>query len=317
MAIATGTAMLAAAGIGAASGLIQQAFGSSSQSSSSTSDTNRKSWMADMMEPLITSFINSGGAQIYYQDKTVAELTAAQREALDYFESDQGINTGKNIMGMGRNIAQQGAALMKDVLSGDYGNLNKAGFYQNVNELMSFQQQYIDDAVKSSTDEILVGYGSDAAQYAESNLSSAYTSGAANAETAMAVGATQSIESTIAEINAQALNRSMSMAANGMSAELGLMTNAARGAINYGTNVIGAGAKTVSKARSNMFNAGLFEQYYNQQVSDVNRENRMMTNNLGLMEMILTGNMVSPWSNLETDTHTETETKSSSSSGLF
>jgi len=301
---------------GGASALMGGLMGGGGGSSTSDSTTTKKSWLVDNTDfEQKAQYYLDNGVPIYWQNQQIAGLTPAEQEALDFLTSGQGINTGKQVAGWGANAIGQSIALEKALLSGDT-KINKENFINGVQGIMGGAQSYIDQSTKAATDKILVGYGENAAQFAESNLSGAYTSGAVNGQTAMAVGAGESIESTIAQMNAQALRGAIGLEANGMSAVGRAYGNAINMGLGLGEGAIGTGMQMIGKGTSNMMEGGLFEQYMNQQQMNNDWRNSMYTHNIPTIADLMGFNIAAGTANIDTTTHTHTKS-SSSGGGLF
>lgn len=316
MGLSIGTGMAISAGISAVGGLLGGAMGGGGGSTTSDSTNHQYSWMAQYVNPIIEDYINSGGSQIDWINQQVAGLTPGEQEALNYMSSGAMQKNGQALAGKGASLAKGGMQAYYDLLTGGT-RYNKANFISDVQSGMGLAQQYIDQATKSATDSILVDYGNDAAQNTtNSMIGGTYTSGMANSQTAMAVGADESIESTAANINANALRDVTRGVSNAFGTGINLYTNGARGALNTGEKMAQAGGKMTSQGWQNEMNAGLFEQYYNQQVMNNNRYNGMMSGNMGIIDAMISSKMILPYMNDDRTSQTHTES-STSGGGLF
>lgn len=318
MAMEIGGWALASLGAGellSGKGLLGGAMFGGGGSSSTTSDstTTKQSWEDDWLEPIVQQY-GENGVPIYWQNKNVAQLTPAEQEALNIMTSGQGINYGKNIAGKGYSIIGNSIAAEKALLSGDT-RINKANFINDVKGIMSGSQTYIDNATQAATDKIFANYGNDSAQLAESTAGGAYTSGAANAHSALAVSADESVESTIAQIQAGALRGAIGLTANGMSAYGRAYGNAVKGGLGLGEKAFATGGSMINSGINSMMKGGLFEQYMNQVNEDNNWRNSMYSHNLPVISSLLGLDIAGGFANIDTTTNTHTESSSSSSSG--
>lgn len=306
MAMSMGTAAIIAGG-----GLLGGALGRNSGGSVSSNSTNHSySWMSEMMEPIITDYVNNGGTNINWVNQGLAGLTPAEQEALDYMTSGTMQANGQKAFGWGQNAAAKGIGMYSDLLHGD-SYFNKANYMSDIGSVYHSADDFIANQTKNATDQIMVDYGNTSANIEQQamGMSSAYTSGAANAHSAAAISADNSIESAAAQISANVLGASTGLVTNAYGTGINLYTNGAQGAIGLGEQAMKSGANAVSKGWHNEMNAGLFEQYMNQQMMNNDRYNQMMSGNMGTINQMITAKMLLPWMNMDRTSETHTESK--------
>ncbi|MBZ7392383.1 hypothetical protein FMJ22_13360 [Klebsiella michiganensis] len=281
-------------------------FGGSS-SSSSTSHTT--SWLADQIEPIVSSFI-SGYTGINYTDSTVAGITAAERSALDRAEGGGAINAGNAIAGAGANIIDQVLGEMSGLLEGNGKTQfmsGVTGIYNKAGDFMDAQNSAIQDSVYSQM-------GQQFGQSAQSNMASTSVSGSSAAQSAtnsiLASGANSMVQQE-SDLAMQILKGSVGLTTDAMGSEVSMLNTL----LKEGGNIFGAGTKMSAAGEKNQMNAGLFDQWFNQQVANNNRKNEMMNDNIGLLDFSLLMQEVLPTANIDTTTKTNS-TMSSGSSGM-
>ncbi|WP_410750667.1 hypothetical protein [Citrobacter sp. U14242] len=113
------------------------------------------------------------------------------------------------------------------------------------------------------------------------------------------------------------------LAAKILSGSIGLTTGAMRGEVGLLDQLMGAGgsifqtgAKIASSGEKNQFNAGLFEQWFNQQTANNNRKNGMINNNMDLIDFSVLMQEILPAAGIDTTTNT-TSTSKQSGGGLL
>lgn len=282
-------------------------------SSSSTSDTHSWTWNSSQIENMMNNF----DSDIYYENKTIDPMNTTLRNALNYAESGNAINTANNVIGWGKkgfgsmiNRLQKEAAVTPE----QYWAALEGGaqhIYQGMSGYMSQQNQAIEDQAYSEA-------GQNLAQNTTSNMASggAYTSGAAMEHNSIAASTGNSIASQEAALSTDVMNEA-----------LGISSNIARGytkgynsltseGLNIAGNAMSAGANMKGKATKNMWNAGLVDQLASQLNTNNNRRNRMINGNLPLAEEMFWLSAELSTAGVDTNTHTETKT-SGGSGGWF
>ncbi|WP_370429526.1 hypothetical protein [Klebsiella aerogenes] len=314
------TAMMVAGGAALGRSLGRGAVGNS-RSSSSTHDstTHKESWLAPTVEPIITDLLN-GGMDVNYINQQIAGLTPAEQAALSYFGSGAGIQTGQNVSKWGAGMVNSGVGLYKDLLSGNTG-VNKdafksdvLGLYNGAGDFMNTQNAAIEQQASVNIANNLAG---NAESFNNTNNGVSGSSMQNNANMAVMQQGMNSAAQREADISNMVMKGAVGLTANGMAMQAGLIANGAKGAIGLGQNAFTQGLKMSSTAAANQFKSGLFQQYYNQEVINNNRQNGMINSNLPLMETLMALNTASGWSNIDTTTTSHSESSSKSKSGLF
>lgn len=312
MAIAGGSALGSALGKGAVG---------NSRSSSGTRDstTNKKSWLAPTVEPIITDLLN-GGMDVNYINQGIAGLTPAEQQALEYFGSGAGIQTGQNIAKWGGGMINSGVGLYKGLLDGSSG-INKANFMKNVQGLysgagdyMNTQNAFIEQQATTNIANTLAG---NAESFNNTNSGVSGSSMQNNANMATMQAGMSNAAQREADVSNMVMKNAIGLTASGMSAKANAITGGAKGAIGLGGNAFSSGVGMAGKAASNQFKSGLFQQYFNQENINNDRRNGMVNTNLSLMETLMALNTASGWSNIDTTTTSHSSSSSSSKSGLF
>ncbi|MBF4178901.1 hypothetical protein [Lelliottia nimipressuralis] len=306
-----GIALIAAGLVGMTSGGGMGLLGGGG-SASSTSTSTTTSWLSEMLEPIVTDFINGTGSQgINYTDSVIADMTPAEKAALDAYGNGDTIAMGKNIAGAGAGLVSDSISEIQDLLHGgaktQFSNGVK-GIYGDLSGFMDNQNAAIESDVYS---EMGAAFG----QTAQSNMASTSVSGSSAAQNAtnsvLASGANEMVNRE-AKVSQDALRGAVGITGNALSGELGLIDQL----MKEGGNIFGTGTKMASKGQSNQFKAGIFEQYYNQEVINNNRKNDMINNNMGWLNMAALASEVLPFADIDTTT-TGTSTSTQSGGGLF
>ena len=110
------------------------------------------------------------------------------------------------------------------------------------------------------------------------------------------------------------IQQNADMQAAVMSGAIGMTGNALSGGVDMlqdmigmGGDIFNAGAGMASQGMKNQFNAGLYEQWYNQQVLDNNRKNDMTNANMEWLNMAALLSVTLPTAGLDTTTKGESE----------
>lgn len=297
-----GAALIAAGlvGMGSSMGLLG---GSGSASSSSTSHTT--SWLDQYVEPIVENFI-SDYSGINYENSTVAGLTPAEQAALERAGSGSVIDNGAS-------IAQGGASLVDEALNSIQGLLNgnaKTQFMSGVSGLYNSASGFMEGQDNAIENDVYSSMGAAFGQSAQSNMASTAVSGSSAAEYAtssiLSSGANEMIqrESQLAE---SILKGAVGLTGGAISGEVGLLDQL----MGAGGSIFQEGAKMAASGEKNQFNAGLFEQWFNQQVDNNNRKNDMINNNMPLINFAVLMEEVLPTAGIDTTTTTNSKTKQS------
>ncbi|WP_260863377.1 hypothetical protein [Citrobacter sp. Marseille-Q6884] len=274
-------------------------------SSTSTSTSHTTSWLADALEPMVTDFINSYSG-INYENSIVSGLTPAEQEALERAGSGKAIDAGTS-------IAKGGASLVEEALSGIEGLLHGngktqfmsgvTGLYNGASDFMAGQDSAIEQSVYSEM-------GQQFGQSAQSNMASTSVSGSSAEQ-----NATNSILASGANSMVQ---QESNLAAKILSGSIGLTTGAMKGGVGLldqlmsaGGSIFQTGAKMASSGEKNQFNAGIFEQWFNQQTANNNRKNDMINNNMDLIDFSVLMQEILPTAGIDTTTDTTSKTNGS------
>ena len=284
-------------------------FGGSSGSSTSTT-SHTTSWLDGLIEPIVTEFIQ-GNPTIDYEDSTVAGITPAEQAALDAYGSGTAITTGKNIAGFGGGLVSDSISEIQQLLEGNaktqFTN-GVSGIYDALGGFMNQQDAAIESDVYSEM-------GATFGQTAQNNMASTSVSGSSAAENAtnsvLASGANEMVQRE-AQVSQSALEGAIGLTGNAISGELNLIDQLMR----EGGSIFQTGAKIAGKGQANQFKAGLFEQYYNQEIANNNRKNDMINNNMEWLDMAAMLDIALPTAGIDTTT-TGTSTTKSKSSGLL
>ncbi|MBF4180587.1 hypothetical protein [Lelliottia nimipressuralis] len=282
--------------------------GNGSANSSSTSHTT--SWMADTLEPMINNFINSYSG-INYENSVVAGLTPAEQAALDRAGSGKAIDTGTN-------IAKGGASLLEEAIGGIQGLLHGGGktqFMSGVSGLFNSASGFMDAQDSAIQDSVYSQMGSEFGQSAQSNMASTSVAGSSAAENAtnsiLASGANSMVQQE-SDLAMQILKGSVGLTSQGINGEVGLLDQL----MGAGGSIAQAGGKMAENGEKNQMNAGLFEQWFNQQTDNNNRKNDMINNNMDLINFAALMQEVLPAAGIDTTTTTDSS-QHSSGGGLW
>lgn len=281
--------------------------GGSSASGSSTSHTT--SWLDQYVEPIVENYINDYKG-FNYENSVVAGLTPAEQSALERAGSGAAITTGQNIAKGGASLIEQAVGSIQGLLEGNGKTQfmsGVTGLYNGASDFMASQDSAIQDSVYSQM-------GAEFGQSAQSNMASTSVSGSSAAESAtnsiLASGANSMIQQE-SDLAMQILKGSVGLTSGAISGEVGLLDQL----MSAGGAIAKAGGTMAANGEKNQFNAGIFEQWFNQQVDNNNRRNDMINNNMSAINFALLMDEVLPTAGI--DTTTNTESHSSSSRGGF
>lgn len=279
-------------------------------SASSSSTSSNTSWLADTLEPMINEFI-SGYSGVDYENSNVAGLTPAEQAALNRAGSGAAINTGTG-------IAKGGAGLVEEALSSIQGLLHGGGksqFMSGVTNTFNAASGFMDTQNNAIEQNVYSQMGQQFGQSAQSHMSSTAVSGSSAAESAtnsiLASGANSMVQQE-SDLAAQILSGSIGLTTGAMHSEVGLLDEL----MGAGSQIFGTGTKMAASGEKNQMNAGLFEQWFNQQVDNNNRKNDMINGNMGLINFSVLMQEVLPTAGIDT-TSTTNSTSSQSGGGLF
>lgn len=281
--------------------------GGSSASGSSTSHTT--SWLDQYVEPIVENYINDYKG-FNYENSVVEGLTPAEQAALERAGSGAAITTGQNIAKGGASLIEQAVGSIQGLLEGNGKTQfmsGVTGLYNGASDFMASQDSAIQDSVYSQM-------GNEFGQSAQSNMASTSVAGSSAAESAtnsiLASGANSMIQQE-SDLAMQILKGSVGLTSGAISGEVGLLDQL----MSAGGAIAKAGGTMAANGEKNQFNAGIFEQWFNQQVDNNNRRNDMINNNMSAINFALLMDEVLPTAGI--DTTTNTESHSSSSRGGF
>lgn len=281
--------------------------GGSSASGSSTSHTT--SWLDQYVEPIVENYINDYKG-FNYENSVVAGLTPAEQAALERAGSGEAITAGQNIAKGGASLIEQAVGSIQGLLEGNGKTQfmsGVTGLYNGASDFMASQDSAIQDSVYSQM-------GTEFGQSAQSNMASTSVAGSSAAESAtnsiLASGANSMIQQE-SDLAMQILKGSVGLTSGAISGEVGLLDQL----MSAGGAIAKAGGTMAANGEKNQFNAGIFEQWFNQQVDNNNRRNDMINNNMSAINFALLMDEVLPTAGI--DTTTNTESHSSSSRGGF
>ncbi|MGK3630380.1 hypothetical protein ACSLOU_00535 [Enterobacter cloacae] len=282
--------------------------GGGSSSTSTTSHTT--SWLDGLIEPIVTDFIN-GNPTIDYEDSVIAGITPAEQAALDAYGSGKSIDTGKNIAGFGGGLVSDSVAEIEALLNGGA----KTQFANGVNGIYDALGGFMDNQNAAIESDVYSEMGAAFGTTAQSTMSNSAVAGSSAAQNAtnsvLASGANEMVQRE-ANVSQSALEAAIGLTGNAMSGELSLIDQLMR----EGGNIFQTGAKIAGKGQANQFKAGIFEQYYNQEVANNNRKNDMINNNMQWLDMAALLDIALPTAGIDTTT-TGTSSTKSKSSGLL
>ncbi|EAS9012752.1 hypothetical protein LO364_000404 [Salmonella enterica] len=245
-----------------------------------------------------------------YENSVVAGLTPAEQAALERAGSGEAITAGQNIAKGGASLIEQAVGSIQGLLEGNGKTQfmsGVTGLYNGASDFMASQDSAIQDSVYSQM-------GTEFGQSAQSNMASTSVAGSSAAESAtnsiLASGANSMIQQE-SDLAMQILKGSVGLTSGAISGEVGLLDQL----MSAGGAIAKAGGTMAANGEKNQFNAGIFEQWFNQQVDNNNRRNDMINNNMSAINFALLMDEVLPTAGI--DTTTNTESHSSSSRGGF
>lgn len=283
-------------------------FGGGS-STSSTSHTT--SWLADTLEPIINDFVG-GNDGINYSDSQVAGLTPAQLAAL-------GKLGGGVSIGIGQDIAGKGAGMVSDSLSG-LNNLLHGGaidqMKKGVTGIYGAADGFINNQNKAIQDSVYGEMAGNFGNVAQSNMAStsvAGSSAAQNAQAGVLASGANKMTQMEANVSNSVLKSAIGLTGGAIGAEAGMLKSMA----GAGGSIFNTGVNMAGKGISNQFKAGLFEQYFNQQVLNNNHKNDMINNNMDWINMSMLLSTLLPAAGLDTTTTSKGKTSGGGKGGLL
>lgn len=282
--------------------------GGGSSSTSTTSHTT--SWLDGLIEPIVSDFI-SGNPTIDYEDSVISGITPAEQAALDAYGSGAAITTGKNIAGFGGGLVSDSVAEIESLLNGGAKSQFTSGVTSVYDALGGFMDSQ-DAAIESDVYSEMGSTFGQTAQNTMSNSSVAGSSAAQNAQASVLASGANEMVQRESEVSQNALEGAIGLTGNAMSGELNLIDQLMR----EGGSIFQTGANIAGKGQANQFKAGLFEQYYNQEVANNNRKNDMINNNMEWLDMAALLDIALPTAGIDTTT-TGSSTTKSKSSGLL
>lgn len=283
-------------------------LGMDSSGSSSSSSTNT-SWLYEYLSPVIIDFIESNPG-IDYKESVIAEMPPAMQKALEMYGSGAAIDAGKSLVGAGGAIMSDSISWMQNMMDGG----TKSAFTSGVSGIMSAMNPFMESQTAAIQDDVYASMGEAFGSGAQSTMSNSAVTNSSNAEATtnsiMASGA-NTMTQMIAKMQTDVLGGAIGLTTDALSAAAGLNKNL----LNTGGGIVKAGGDMITDGTKNMFNAGLFEMYYNQSVLDNNRKNDMINSNMDWIDMAALLAVTMPAAGLKTES--ESESSSSSDSGWF
>jgi hypothetical protein len=277
-------------------GLTNFRIGGGGSSASTSTSSNTSSWLSGLIEPIVTDFVN-GNPTIDYIDSNVAGMTPAEQAALAAYGGGGSIDAGKQIAGAGAGLVSDSVSAIQGLLNGGAVNQFKggvSGLYNSAGGFLDEQNAAIQDSVYSQM-------GSQFGQTAQSNMASTSVAGSSAAQNAtnsvLASGANSMVQQEAA-LSQKVLGASVGITGKAMGGEVGLINEL----LGTGGSLAKAGAGMAAKGTANQFKAGLFEQYFNQQVDNNNRKNAMVNGNMDWINMAALLNVVLPTAGIDTTT---------------
>lgn len=282
-------------------------FGGGGGNSTTTSHT--ESWIADQIEPIVTSFI-SNWSGINYENSVVEGLTPAEQEALQRYGSGASINAGMNIAQKGGSLVEEAVSSIENLLHGG----GKTQFMSGVTSLYNGADSFINQQDSAIQDSVYSEMGQTFGQTAQNNMASTSVAGSSAAQNAtnsvLASGANEMTQ-RMADVSESVLKGAVGLTTNAMHSEVSLIDQL----MSEGGDIFNTGMKITGKGASNQFKAGIFEQWYNQEVANNNRKNDMINNNMDLLDMGALLEMVLPTAGIDTTTTSTVKQASSGGKG--
>lgn len=275
---------------------IKAGGGGASAATSSTSHTT--SWLSGLIEPIITDFVNGAGSEgISYTDSTVAGITPAEQAALDAFGSGAGITAGKTIAGAGGSLISSSIMEIENLLHGGA----KQEFTQGVTNIYGGLDDWMNGQDAAIQSDVYSEMGQAFGQSAQSNMAStsvAGSSAALNAQNSILASGANEMVQRESRVSDQALKGAIGMTGDALSGQLGLIDQL----MKEGHSIFNTGTQMAGKAQANQFKAGVFEQYYNQEVTNNDRKNKMINDNMGWLDFAALMAEVLPTAGIDTTT---------------
>ncbi|TKV08260.1 hypothetical protein FDX19_15595 [Citrobacter sp. wls619] len=282
--------------------------GNGSSTSSSTSHTT--SWLADALEPIVNDFISSYSG-INYENSVVSGLTPAEQAALERAGSGKAIDTGTSIAKGGASLVDEALGEIQGLLEGNGKTQfmsGVTGLYNGASDFMDTQDSAIEDSVYSEM-------GAEFGNTAQSTMASTAVSGSSSADSARNAVLSSGANSMVtqeSDLAMKILKGSVGLTTGAMSGEVGLLDQL----LSAGGSIFQTGTKMAASGEKNQFNAGLFEQWFNQQTANNNRKNDMINNNMDLIDFSVLMQEILPAAGIDTTTDT-TSTTNGTGGGLW
>lgn len=284
-------------------------FGNSKDSSGSSNSTSHtSSWLAPTVEPIVNQFI-SGYDGVDYENSVVANMSPAEQAALKRAGGGQSIDAGVNIAKGGASLIEQAVSGIQDLLHGGA----RSQFMGGVTGLYNSADGFINNQDAAIQDDVYSEMGSTFGQTAQSNMASTSVAGSSAAENAtgsvLSSGANEMVQ-RMADVSNGVLKGAIGLTGDAMHGEIGLLDQL----LGAGGSIAGAGAHMAASGLKNQFGAGVFEQWFNQQVDNNNRKNDMINGNSDLIDFAVLMQEIAPAAGLDTTT-TGSSTRNSSMDG--
>ncbi|MCP2003500.1 UNVERIFIED_ORG: hypothetical protein J2Y78_002040 [Buttiauxella agrestis ATCC 33320] len=284
-------------------------FKGSSKDSTNSSSSTSESWLFEYLSPVMIDFIESNPG-IDYIESGVADLTDAQKQALDAYKSGASIDAGKSIMQGGAGLVSDSIANMQRMLGGG----TKAAFTNGVSGIMGAMAPAMENQAAAIQDDVYADMAGAFGGAAQSTMSNTAVTNSSNAEmttnAVMASGA-NAMTQGIAEMQAGVLSSAIGLTTDALSTYAGINSDL----LGVGGDMFKAGGGMVSSGTKNMFNAGLFEQMFNQENINNDRKNDMINGNMEWIDMAALMAVTMPGAGLKTESSSESSV--SSDTGWF
>lgn len=284
-------------------------IGGSGTGNSTNTSSNTSSWLSGILEPIVSDFIG-GNDGIDYVDSSVAGLTPAQQAALGKLGSGQSITAGTNIAKGGMSLIQEQVGRIEGLLNGGA----KSQFVGGVKGLYGAADEFINSQNEAIQSSVYSEMGNNFGSAAQSNMAStsvAGSSAAQNATNSVIASGANKMTQMMADVSSNVLKGAIGATGTAMHGEMGLISSL----LGTGGSLASSGAHMAASGVNNQFKAGLFEQYFNQQVINNNRKNDMVNGNMDWVNMAALLNIVLPTAGIDTTTN-GSSTSSSHHGGL-
>jgi hypothetical protein len=282
--------------------------GSAKDSNSSNSSTS-ESWLFEYLSPVMIDFIESNPS-IDYIESGVADLTDAQKQALDAYKSGASIDLGKGMMESGAGLVSDSIANMQKMLGGG----TKAAFSNGVSGIFNAMAPAMESQAANIQNNVYADMASTFGSASQSTMSNSAVTNSSNAEAttnAVLASGANAMSSGIAEMQGNVLAGAIGLTGDALSAYAGINADL----LSAGGDIFKAGGGMVSSGTKNMFNAGLFEQWFNQENINNDRKNDMVNGNMEWIDMAALMQIMMPGAGLKTES--SGESSASSDTGWF